>query len=56
MISALACGFVAKFPVNSSIIPVLIFVATSSIFGFVINDIADAELDRTAGKLRNPIA
>ena len=56
LISALACGFVAKFPVNSSIIPVLVFVAASSIFGFVINDIADAELDRKAGKLRNPIA
>jgi 4-hydroxybenzoate polyprenyltransferase len=56
LISALACGFVAKFPVNSSIIPVLIFVAASSIFGFVINDIADAELDGKAGKLRNPIA
>jgi 4-hydroxybenzoate polyprenyltransferase len=56
LISALACGFVAKFPVNSSIIPVLIFVAASSIFGFMINDIADAELDKKAGKLRNPIA
>jgi 4-hydroxybenzoate polyprenyltransferase len=56
LISALACGFVAKFPINSRIIPVLIFVAASSIFGFVINDIADAELDRKAGKLRNPIA
>ena len=56
LISALACGFVAKFPVNGSIIPVLIFVAASSAFGFVINDIADAELDRKAGKLRNPIA
>jgi len=56
LISALACGFIAKFPVTSSIIPVLVFVATSSIFGFVINDIADAELDRNAGKLRNPIA
>ncbi len=56
LISALACGFVAKFPVNSSIIPVLIFVAASSIFGFVINDIADGGLDRKAGKLRNPIA
>jgi len=56
LISALACGFVAKFPVDSSIIPVLIFVATSSMFGFVINDIADSELDKEAGKLRNPIA
>jgi 4-hydroxybenzoate polyprenyltransferase len=35
---------------------VLLFVAVSSIFGFVINDIADAELDRRAGKLRNPLA
>ncbi len=25
-------------------------------FGFVINDIVDAELDRKAGKLRNPVA
>ncbi len=56
MVSALACGFVARFPVDSRILPVLLFVAVSSIFGFVINDIADAELDRKAGKLRNPVA
>lgn len=56
VLSALACSFVAKFPVDVNILPVLIFVATSSIFGFVINDIADAELDRKAGKLRNPVA
>lgn len=56
LVSALACGFVARFPVDSRILPVLLFVAVSSIFGFVINDIADAELDRKAGKLRNPVA
>jgi 4-hydroxybenzoate polyprenyltransferase len=47
---------VAKFPVDSRLLPVLLFVAVSSIFGFVINDVADAELDRNAGKLRNPVA
>jgi 4-hydroxybenzoate polyprenyltransferase len=46
---------VARYPVDSRILPVLLFVAVSSIFGFVINDIADAELDRKAGKLRNPV-
>ena len=56
MVSALACAFVARYPVDSRILPVLLFVAVSSIFGFVINDIADAELDRKAGKLRNPVA
>jgi 4-hydroxybenzoate polyprenyltransferase len=56
LFSALACGSVAKFPVDSRILPVLLFVAVSSIFGFVINDIADAELDLNAGKLRNPVA
>ena len=56
LVSALACGFVARFPVDSRILPVLLFVAVSSIFGFVINDIADAELDRKAGKLRNPVS
>ena len=56
LLSALACGLVAKFPVDSRLLPVLLFVAVSSIFGFVINDIADAELDRNAGKLRNPVA
>jgi 4-hydroxybenzoate polyprenyltransferase len=56
LLSALACAFVARFPVDASILPVLLFVAASSIFGFVINDIADAELDRKAGKLRNPVA
>jgi 4-hydroxybenzoate polyprenyltransferase len=47
---------VARYPVDIRILPVLLFVAVSSIFGFVINDIADAELDRKAGKLRNPVA
>ena len=56
LLSALACGLVAKFPVDSRLLPVFLFVAVSSIFGFVINDIADAELDRNAGKLRNPVA
>jgi len=56
LVSALACGFVARFPVDSRILPVLLFVAVSSIFGFVINDIADAELDKKAGKPRNPVA
>ena len=56
LISALACGFVAKFPADVNLLPVLLFVAASSIFGFVINDIADAELDKNARKLRNPIA
>ncbi len=56
LVSALACAFVARYPGDSRILPVLLFVAVSSIFGFVINDIADAELDRKAGKLRNPVA
>ena len=56
LVSVLACAFVARYPVDSEILPVLLFVAVSSIFGFVINDIADAELDRKAGKLRNPVA
>ncbi len=56
LVSALACAFVARYPVDSRILPVLLFVAVSSTFGFVINDIADAELDRKAGKLRNPVA
>ena len=56
LISALASAFVARFPVDGRILPVLIFVAASSVFGFVINDIADADLDMKAGKLRNPVA
>ena len=56
LLSALACAFVATFPVDGRILPVLFFVVASSIFGFVINDIADSELDRKAGKLRNPVA
>ena len=56
LVSALACAFVARYPVDARILPLLLFVAISSIFGFVINDIADAELDRRAGKLRNPVA
>ena len=56
LVSALACAFVARFPVDGRILPVLLFVTGSSIFGFVINDIADAKLDKKAGKLRNPVA
>lgn len=56
LVSALACAFVARFPVDGRILPVLIFVAASSVFGFVINDIADADLDKKAGKLRNPVS
>ena len=56
LVSAVACAFVARYPVDSRILPVLLFVAVSSMFGFVINDITDAELDRKAGKLRNPVA
>lgn len=56
LVSALACAFVARYPVDNRIFPVLLFVAVSSVLGFVINDIADAELDRRAGKLRNPVA
>jgi len=56
LVSVLASSFVARFPVDGRILPVLFFVAASSIFGFVINDIADTELDRRAGKLRNPVA
>jgi len=56
LVSALACAFVARYPVDSRILPLLLFVAVSSMIGFVINDIADAELDRKAGKLRNPVA
>ncbi|MFI5450307.1 MAG: UbiA family prenyltransferase [Candidatus Bathyarchaeia archaeon] len=56
LVSALACAFVARYPVDGRILPVLLFVTISSIFGFVINDIADAELDKKAGKPRNPVA
>ena len=56
LVSVLACAMVARYPLDSRILPVLLFVAVSSIFGFVINDIADAKLDRKAGKLRNPVA
>ena len=56
LVSALACAFVARYPVDGRILPMLLFVISSSIFGFVINDIADAKLDKKAGKLRNPVA
>jgi 4-hydroxybenzoate polyprenyltransferase len=56
LVSALACAFMARYPVDSRVLPVLLFVSVSSIFGFVINDISDAELDKRAGKSRNPVA
>ena len=56
LVSALACALVARYPVDGRILPTLLFVISSSIFGFVINDVADAKLDKKAGKLRNPVA
>ncbi len=34
----------------------LLFAASSSAFGFVVNDLADADMDRSAGSLRNPVS
>jgi len=43
-------------PLDGSLVILLIFIATSSAFGFVINDISDMALDARAEKPRNPIA
>jgi 4-hydroxybenzoate polyprenyltransferase len=37
-------------------LPILLFAILSNAFGFVINDIADCELDRLNPKTRNPVA
>lgn len=34
----------------------LMFSAFSTAFGFVVNDLSDAELDRSAGVIRNPVS
>jgi 4-hydroxybenzoate polyprenyltransferase len=38
------------------IVWLLLFSASSTIFGFVINDLSDVELDRSVGVLRNPVS
>lgn len=42
--------------VSSSLIILIIFIAASSAFGFVINDISDRVLDARSEKPRNPLA
>jgi len=42
--------------IDSKIVWLLMFSAFSTAFGFVINDLSDAELDRSAGVLRNPFS
>jgi len=41
---------------DSSLVVLLVFIASSSAFGFVINDISDMALDARAVKPRNPLA
>ena len=42
--------------IDSRMVWLLIFSASSTSFGFLLNDISDAELDRSAGVLRNPVS
>jgi len=43
-------------PLNYELFVLLVFIAASSAFGFVINDISDMVLDARAGNPRNPLA
>ena len=43
-------------PLNYDLLVLIIFIAASSAFGFVINDISDMALDARAGNPRNPLA
>jgi 4-hydroxybenzoate polyprenyltransferase len=43
-------------PLDGSLLILLVFIAASSAFGFVINDISDMALDARAEKPRNPLA
>jgi 4-hydroxybenzoate polyprenyltransferase len=43
-------------PLDISLVILLVFIAASSAFGFVINDISDMDLDARAVKPRNPLA
>jgi 4-hydroxybenzoate polyprenyltransferase len=43
-------------PLDGSLVILLVFIAASSAFGFVINDISDMALDARAEKPRNPLA
>jgi 4-hydroxybenzoate polyprenyltransferase len=43
-------------PLNYELLVLIVFIAASSAFGFVINDISDMALDACAGNPRNPLA
>lgn len=53
---ATVSGLIIAYPnIDFSVIPLLLFTGFSTAFGFVINDISDVEVDKLAGKARNPI-
>jgi 4-hydroxybenzoate polyprenyltransferase len=54
--SVLAGALLATKHVDLRLIPVLLFVALSSMSAFVLNDIMDVEEDKARGDWRNPIA
>lgn len=49
-------ALLAASPLNTSLAVLVIFIAASSAFGFVINDISDCVLDARQEKPRNPLA
>lgn len=49
-------ALITLIPLNYDLLVLIIFIAASSAFGFVINDISDMALDARAGNPRNPLA
>jgi len=55
--SATLAGAILTGPLSGlGIVWLLLFSASSTIFGFVVNDLSDVELDRSVGVLRNPVS
>jgi 4-hydroxybenzoate polyprenyltransferase len=49
-------ALITLLPLDRELFVLLVFIAASSAFGFVINDISDMALDARAGNPRNPLA
>lgn len=54
--AALAGVVFAGYFIDLGMVWLLMFSAFSAAFGFVVNDLSDAELDRLAGVIRNPVS
>ena len=54
--AALTGTILANYPIDLRTVWLLMFSAFSAAFGFAVNDLSDAELDESAGVIRNPVS